>query len=302
MQNLVFLVSVVMLQGFHYVIIPYSHSLPTVYNISFYFAHTGFVVYLGMEHNVHVPPGPFWYCRISVPLIFGFFLCSTSLVVSMTFTRFYSIIRPHKAALFNTVKRAKFTIACIVIFSIVCNFPHVFTTTNVNWECIPFGNAMGRPYGEFYYWFSLVIEFVIPFVFLLIMNSFIIHKIRTRINLTEAQPGIINETKSSVKSSDLQMFAILLLITFAFLILTTPGFSLFLFGMLFDFLKTPKRFAGYYLFYHVDQKLHFTNYGINFFLYVISGNKFRTDLKDLFRTSERAKGNGISIETITGTI
>ena len=248
-----------------------------------------------MEHNVRVPPGPFWYCRISVPLIFGFFLCSTSLVLSMTFTRFYSIIRPHKAASFNTVKRVKITIACIAIFSIACNFPHASTTINVNWECIPFGNAMGRPYGEFYYWFSLVIQFVIPFVFLLIMNSFIIHKIRTRKNLT-------NDLKSSVKSSELQMFAMLLLVTFAFMILTTPGFSLFLFGMLYDFLKTPKRFAGYYLFYHVAQKLHVTNYGINFFLYVISGNKFRTDLKNLFRNSERCKSNTISIETITGTI
>ena len=219
-----------------------------------------------MEHNVHVPPGPFWYCRISVPLIFGFFLCSTSLVVSLTFTRFYSI-----------------------------------TTTNVNWECIPFGNAMGQPYGELYYWFSLVIQFVIPFVFLLMMNSFIIHKIRRRKNLTEAPPGAryVNDPKLSVKSSELQMFAILLLVTFAFLILTTPGFSLFLFGMLFDFLKTPKRFAGYYLFYHVAQKLHFTNYVINFFLYVISGNKFRTDLIGLFRTPERTKGYTVSIETIT---
>ena len=296
------MVSLIICQCLHHAHVSTFSLITKINNNSHYFPRTAFVVYLGMEHNVHVPSGPFWYCHISVPLIFGFFLCSTSLVVSMTFTRFYSIIRPHKAASVNTVKRAEITIACIVVFSIVCNFPHVFTTTNVNWECIPFGNAMGRPYGKFYYWFSLVIQFVIPFVFLLIMNSFIIHKIRTRINLTKAQPGIINEPKSSVKSSELQMFAILLLVTFAFPILTTPGFSLFLFGMLFDFLKTPKHFSGYYLFYHVAQKLHFTNYGINFFLYVISGNKFRTDLKYLFRTSERTKGNVVSMETITGTM
>ena len=33
----------------------------------------------------------------------------------MTFERFYSIIRPHKAASFNTVKRTKITILIIVI-------------------------------------------------------------------------------------------------------------------------------------------------------------------------------------------
>ena len=42
-------------------------------------------------------------------------------------------------------------------------------------------------------------------------------------------------------------------------------------------------FAGYYLYSNVAQKLHVTNYGINFFLYVISGRKFRVDLLKVFR-------------------
>ena len=75
----------------------------------------------------------------------------------------------------------------------------------------------------------------------------------------------------------------LLLVTFAFLILTTPGYLLFLFIMFVDFFKTPELLAGYYLFYSAAQKLHGTNHGINFFLYVISGEKFRTDLKNLLK-------------------
>ena len=35
------------------------------------------------------------------------------------------------------------------------------------------------------------------------------------------------------------------------------------------------------LFYQVTSKLYFTNSGINFFLYCISGQKFRNDLKEL---------------------
>ena len=45
-------------------------------------------------------------------------------------------------------------------------------------------------------------------------------------------------------------------------------------------------YSGYYLFYHVAQKLYHANYGINFFLYVTSGQKFRSDMVKLFRRNK----------------
>ena len=43
--------------------------------------------------------------------------------------------------------------------------------------------------------------------------------------------------------------------------------------MVFDYTKTSTRLAGYYLFYHIGQKAFYTNNGINFFLYVASGEE-----------------------------
>ena len=246
-----------------------------------------------MEHEVYVPPGQLWFCRNAVLVLFMCFLCSALLIVSMTFNRFYSIIRPHKAASFNTVKRAKRTVVCIVIFSTIYNIPHLFISSNVNWECVPFALAMATPYGEIYYWMSMLVQFLFPFIFLLTMNSFIIHKIRTRENLTQTVPS----TKDSKQGSELQVFAILLLVTFTFLILSTPAYSLFLFVMLIDFNRTPEMFALYYLLYNIAHKMSFTNYGINFFLYNISGSKFRTDLRNLFLPKKTAKGKSSSIES-----
>ena len=203
----------------------------------------------------------------------------------MTFDRFYSIIRPHKAASFNTVKRAKITIACVVIFSVIYNSPHLFITSNENWQCLPYGKAMEKSYGQFYYWLSFVVHYGLPFSSLLTMNSVIIHKIRKRStknskrSLAESNEG----QSSKLKSTELQMFAILLLVTFGFMILTTPGQLLFLYIMFVDIYETPYNFASYDLFYSVAQKLYFSNHGINFFLYVVSGQKFRTDLVKLFK-------------------
>ena len=41
-------------------------------------------------------------------------------------------------------------------------------------------------------------------------------------------------------------------------------------------------YAGFHLFYHVGEKTFYSNNGINFFLYVISGQKFRSDLIKIF--------------------
>ena len=49
-----------------------------------------------------------------------------------------------------------------------------------------------------------------------------------------------------------------------------------------NFTTSPLLYSGYFLFSNAAQKMYMTNYGINFFLYVISGQKFRTDLKSLF--------------------
>ena len=64
-----------------------------------------------------MPPNQLWHCKMFVCFVVTAVQANAFLVVSMTFERFYSIIRPHKAASFNTVKRAKIIIVGIFVFS-----------------------------------------------------------------------------------------------------------------------------------------------------------------------------------------
>ena len=237
---------------------------------------------MNLVYEVDFPPSQFWFGTIVTTIQWMAISCSTIFIVSMTFDRFYSIIRPHKAASFNTVKRAKITIFCVTIFSINFNIPHLFTTA-VEGRAVPLGRGMDTILGLFYYWFSLVVIFVLPFVLLLIMNSFIIHTLRRGTG-----SGISTQPTDTQHGNKGKFFAILLLVAFTFLILTTPTFVLTLYVMLVDFGKTAKSLAGFHLFYNVGHKTHFTNCGINFFLYVISGQKFRTDLRILFKRKSRS--------------
>ena len=123
------------------------------YNI-FASRFSAFAAYLYSAYNVAMPTGLYWYCSFRLFIMLTSSMCSNLFIVSMTFQRFYSIIQPHKSASFNTVKRAKITIACIVIFSFIFRFPHLFTTYFRGRSCFTFGNIWGEVFAQLYYWLT----------------------------------------------------------------------------------------------------------------------------------------------------
>ena len=51
--------------------------------------------------------------------------------------------------------------------------------------------------------------------------------------------------------------------------------------------NTPYSIAASFLTLEIAEKFAYTDYGVNFFLYVISGVKFRSDLVSLFKITKR---------------
>ena len=139
-----------------------------------------------MVHHIEMPSDQFTFCAINNTFLLMSTTCSILFILKMTFERFYSIIMPHRAASFNTVKRAKVTIVIFVVLSVLFNIPHMFMSTNVGRECIPYGKGMEIAVVRLHYYASFTINFALPFVLLLIMNSFIIHTLRTR-SMTKLQ-------------------------------------------------------------------------------------------------------------------
>ena len=123
------------------------------------------------------------------------------------------------------------------------------------------------------------------------MNSVIIHTLRKRsksnILGSKTQDGTTGQ-QSRNKNPEKQIVIMLLLVTFVFLTLNLPVRSI-AFYVNFTSGNTPYYYAGLHLFYQFGEKAYYTNHGINFFLYVISGQKFRTDLRNLFRPKKQNK-------------
>ena len=139
-----------------------------------------------------------------------------------------------------------------------------------------------------------------PLVLLLCMNSVIIHTLRkspvlnVKISNVQNQSQSHNESQSTqIKNSERQIYIMLLLVTFGFLIFVTPIYIMAFYILAVEG-DSPQFYAGYHLFYHTAEKALYTNYAINFYLYVISGKKFRADLVKLFQF-KRSYCRGLSV-------
>ena len=250
-----------------------------------------------------MPPSQLWYCRIQMFNLHVSTFCSNYLLITMTFERFYSIIKPHKAASFNTVRKARVTIVCIVVGFTSYSAPLLFIGGTYGKFCVSNRFASETILGELYYWLTEIFSFLVPFIFLLTMNSVIIHTLRKRSKQNISQltgQGTTEGQNSKGKHSEKQIVTMLLLITFVFLTLSVPTRAL-LFYLNFSRGNTSFYYAGYHLFYQVGEITYLTNHGINFFLYVLSGQKFRTDLRNLFMSKKQGKNESLGSGTGTKT-
>ena len=107
-----------------------------------------------------------------------------------------------------------------------------------------------------YYWFSITLRGILPFILLLGMNSVIIYTLQQRSSLLrrgsrtqgQSQGQVQNDFKNiKMKKSERQIYIMLLLVTFAFLFLATPFLYLGIFIKLLHkhFSATPSRASSF---------------------------------------------------------
>ena len=224
----------------------------------------------------------------------------------MTFERFYSIVRPLNTASFNTVKRARIIIISIFMLWFSYCVPFFVISDNDGKICIVNKFASDNVICEIHYWLTEFLSFIFPFISLLTMNNVIIHTLRKRSLLRLSETEVEGQTdipNLKMKTSEKQISTMLLLVTFAYLILNIPTRALILYINASSGGNTPYYYAGFHLFYQIVDKSSVTNHGINFFLYAMSGQKFRTDLKNLFSSKHSNRKKFIlSLHTIPSSI
>ena len=168
--------------------------------------------------------------------------------------------------------------------------------------------AAGGVYAKIYSWLTFFLNGVIPLTSLIAMNSTIVHEVRKSHNRFRnhesvkelANPNFAGQGRHRPrKSVENQLTVMLLLVTTLFLVLLIPTYVRFLYFTSVN-RDTPEKQATATLFLHLSTRLYFTNSGINFFLYCISGKKFRKDLKKLLPFAASGIKTERTVSTLTG--
>ena len=235
-------------------------------------------------------------CKFLAYLHLLFLQNSTYQVLAMTVDKFIAIKWPHKAAIYSSAKRTRQTTCGIFMCLLVYNIPHLFSSRLVGDQCL--GYVDGGLFTKVYSWLSFVINGVFPFTLLIYMNLIIVRTVKgsrkmfhnTNFTTTGVNQNVNMESerkKGTMKSAENQLTKMLLLVTTLFLILLIPTYLRFIYLTLVK-RDTPAKFAGSMLFYQTTYKLYHSNNGVNFFLYCISGQKFRNDLKEILHCAGKS--------------
>ena len=75
----------------------------------------------------------------------------------------------------------------------------MFMTINEGRQCVPYVTGVDKVHGLLYYWVSFIINFALPFILLLIMNSVIIHGIRKSSSLRNKQDNSQGQGQGQAK-------------------------------------------------------------------------------------------------------
>ena len=122
------------------------------------------------------------------------------------------------------------------------------------------------------------------------MNFIIIQTIKNSGKIFESTSKLKNDSHSKkgmekrqkkIKSAENQLTVMLLLVTILYLVLQIPTYIKTIYST-FVTQDTPFKYVNATLSLMITHALSITSSGINFFLYCISGQKFRDDLKEMF--------------------
>ena len=229
---------------------------------------------------------PRWGCKSQAYLVTFSLQTSTFLVLAMTIDKYIAIEWPLKATTLSTSTRALSVALGVTVSALCYNVPHLFATDVVRHTCASY--LHGGLKIKIYSWINFLVNFIIPFSLLIHMNYAIVKAVRnsrkmfrtnTDIAVSKKDQGL-DRRRRTMKNTENQLTVMLLLVTVLFLILLFSAYIRFIYSTFVE-RDTPSKYASSLLMFEITHKLYNTNNGINFFLYCISGARFRNDLRKI---------------------
>lgn len=237
-------------------------------------------------------------CKFSFFFTYGAVQFSSWILVAVTVERFVSVRWPHRVREGCTPRSSTVVVFIILVIIIGLN-AHIFYGVGVS--DLPqfvgqgYCEVLTVEYQEFWEdvwpWIDFAVAFALPFLILTVCNSMIIYKLqKTQVKIRRL--SVIESSGEKAYAKDKRNVTItLVLLSVVFLICLTPVQVYFILSpykrkeidklMCVDFDEFYRQYSIDKLVYTTVNIVSYINAAFNFILYVLSGNKFRSELKNL---------------------
>lgn len=239
-------------------------------------------------------------CKATLFLLLFCLHFSAWLVVLTTVDRFIAVWFPFRAAVWCSVGRARLlTVALMVVIGIYN--AHVFWTMSLYGQTVNRPSCKADPKDLFmkapFEYLKLATYSIFPFVIILTLNILIIARLKwSTLFLRKQDSSSLRSVPSCNVSACLGRHAkvtyMLLAVSFTYLLLTGP-FTIVVLAVPSN--PGPSLRAKLMLVKAVCFLLMYCNHAVNFFLYCLTGRKFRYELKELFAARRFKKTRRFSI-------
>ncbi|XP_033728102.1 FMRFamide receptor-like [Pecten maximus] len=234
-----------------------------------------------------------FFSYVGYPIFFLFVVCSIWMTVGVTVDRYIQVCWIMHAKTMCNDKKAYTGIGIITFLCFIVNLPHFMTFEPIAddmrspdaaaFSYTDFGAGEGSMRYEF--WVHCMFLVLVPWATIFILNMLIIRRVtKTNKRMEEKRSSFASE---KVKRSESQITRILLTVTFTFLVLIALQCITQCFFMLKE-AKGDRRIINEA--FSVAKLGIVINSSINFFLYCLTGRRFRKELcYILFRNCSRSR-------------
>ena len=215
---------------------------------------------------------------------------SNWILVAMTVERFVAIWFPFKVKKICTKRNVALANIVMIVVFICANWHFLLTFEEVAdpllvWDCRPKPN-FAYFINVVWYWIDGTLYAFLPIILIVVLNGLIVYAVKratnTRIDLTN------NTKKARDKAAQQRQMTIMLLtISMVFIVLVLPNCIFFIVKEYWTWKNTLHGTAQYFLLYQIVFVLSDLNHAVNFYLYCLSGKRFRHNFLKVICISKR---------------
>ncbi|XP_062593130.1 P2Y purinoceptor 1-like [Saccostrea cucullata] len=223
-------------------------------------------------------------CKLYNFLKYVFLLVSSWLVVCLSIERVHAVCYPFRR---KFVHRRNSVAILVSVTTVILSLSQIFRilfTENVNGICTAIEEYLTLYVYLHQYGYHLVLLFALPCAIVISCNFVVIQEIYIiRKNAGNGRPRSLNSTRKAT--------TMLLLIGFVFIITMLPQFICT--SIILYYTDESRRHIGQYIiikmrpYMELFAVISYTNYCINFVIYVLCGRSFRRELRRIFKRTRR---------------